>query len=280
MAAGEGDWAAKNSHFAGRKKKTHRELSRGRQTKEVMTVQDSYYVRQVQAQHFGLAQQKRLEASSVLILGLGGVGSAAALYLASAGISRVGLVDSGRVKESNLHRQILYTPGDLGQSKPRAAKEELTRRRPDLQCLPYAIDVENQLQEIDESYDLLLDCLDNVQPRLAAASFAYEKELISISGGAKDWEGFLLVSNSKKTACFACLYGGLYRNKEPYPSPGIMGACAGMVGTLQAAFSMRCLTEENPFPRGKFLSLDVRHGQAQEITLDKNPSCPVCGQLR
>ena len=234
------------------------------------------YQRQIMAAEFSVEKQHILQNSRILVVGLGGVGSAAALYLALAGVCNLGLCDHGLVEESNLHRQILYSPSDLGLRKVDAAAEALIRQQPDLRPVTYLMDAEQDLVGLQDSYDLVLDCLDNSPARLAVARFAHQHRLPAVSAGARDWSGFVAAFHPPRTACLGCLYGMAGR-QEPYAGAGIMGPVAGAAGTWAAARAIQLLTQPQDLAAAEYIAMDLWSGQVERLPLARRMDCPVCG---
>ena len=238
---------------------------------------EEWYQRQIQADQFSAEKQQALADSRVLVVGLGGVGSAAALYLALAGVYHLGLCDQGLVEESNLHRQILYTPGDVGLRKVDAAVKVLTRHQPALRPVIYWMDAEEHLGEFSDTYDLVVDCLDNSPARLAVARYATRHSLPVISGGARDWGGFVAAFQGPRTACLGCLYS-MPDRQTPYPTAGVMGPVAGVIGTWAAGRVLRVIAEPESLERAEYIRLDLMEGEISRFILDKRTDCPVCSR--
>ena len=232
-------------------------------------------LRQIQAEHFSIEKQQRLTDIRALVIGLGGVGSAAALYLALAGVQNIGLCDHGLVEESNLHRQILYGADELGLRKVDIAAEQLLRRNPLLRPVSYLMDVEQGLLDFQDPYDLVLDCLDNSPARLAVAAYAHRQRIPVISAGAQDWGGFIALFHSVDTACFSCLYG-ISAREAPYDPPGIVGPAAGTIGTWQAARAIRLIIDQVIPAPAEYTTIDLWSQQLHTLKILKRPDCPVC----
>jgi molybdopterin-synthase adenylyltransferase len=245
---------------------------------EAMNEWEERYHRQIIAAEFDVEKQQILQESRILVVGLGGVGTAAALYLALAGVCNLGLCDHGLVEESNLHRQILYSPSDLGLRKVDAAAEVLIRQQPDLRPVTYLMDAKEGLPSLQDSYDLVLDCLDNSPARLAVARYARQHSLPSVSSGARDWSGFVAAFQPPRTACLGCLYG-MPGRQEPYAGSGIMGPVAGAAGTWAAARAIQLLTQPQSLATAEYIAMDLWSGQLERLTLARRTDCPVCGVL-
>ncbi len=234
---------------------------------------DQRYLRQIQARHVGMDHQQRLSEKKILVVGLGGVGSAAALYLSRSGIGVLGLCDHGCVEAGNLHRQILYTTHEMGQRKVDAARVFLAQNGDPIQISGYHLDAAKDLERIGDSYDLILDCLDNRAARLAVAAYAHAHGIPEISAGARDWGGYVAVFDSQVTACLGCLMSAM---PDTVDSPGIVGAAAGVIGSWQAALALKYLIRD-PWPNpAEYITIQVHDSQVMRLSVEKRTDCPVC----
>ncbi len=212
-----------------------------------------------------------LNRSSVLICGAGGLGCPAAIYLTAAGLGKLGIIDSDTVNDSNLNRQILYNPSDTGKKKASLAKERLQLFNPDVKIDSYCQFItEELLNRLLPGYDLVMDCTDNYPTRLIIASAAYRLSKPAVTAGVREFEGFVL--NTRKSACFGCLY-----EKEPKNNsrPQVLGAAAGALGAMAAAQALLFLTGSCSENRNLML-LDLAGLECSSVKLEKNPNCPVC----
>ncbi len=235
------------------------------------------YLRQVISANFSVEKQSILGRSRILVVGLGGVGTAAALYLALAGVTDIGLCDQGQVEESNLHRQILYAAQDIGLRKVDVALASLMHLQPGLRPSTYWMDVEKDLQELSDPYDLVLDCLDNSPARLAVARYVFAQQLPVVSAGARDWGGFVACYQPPQTACWGCLYD-LPGRRETYPHVGVLGPAAGAAGVWAAARTIRMLTDQEILKAAEYNTFDLRTDTMSHLTFNPRPDCPVCGR--
>ncbi|MHB1152486.1 MAG: HesA/MoeB/ThiF family protein [Eubacteriales bacterium] len=212
-----------------------------------------------------------LNRSSVLICGAGGLGCPAAIYLTAAGLSKLGIIDSDTVNDSNLNRQILYNPSDTGKKKAPLAKERLHILNPDVKINSYCESItEELLNELLPGYDLVMDCTDNYPTRLIIASAAHRLYKPAVTAGVREFEGFVL--NTRNSACFGCLY-----EKEPKNNsrPQVLGAAAGALGAMAAAQALLFLTGSCSENRNLML-LDLAELECSSVKFEKNPNCPVC----
>eukprot|EP00118_Oscarella_pearsei_P007788 m.38965 g.38965 ORF g.38965 m.38965 type:complete len:440 (+) comp32654_c0_seq6:18-1337(+) len=240
------------------------------------------YGRQLILPEFGVEGQVSLKQSSALVVGAGGLGCPAALYLAAAGIGRLGLVDYDTVELNNLHRQILHSEGTVDVPKVLSASASLIRLNSQVECIPYnvALDSSNALLII-EQYNVVLDATDNVATRylLNDACVLLGKPLVS--GSALRFEGQLTTYNYQGGPCYRCLFP-----KPPPPETvtncsdgGVLGAVPGVVGCLQALEAISLLAKKKSLYSQKLLLFDGAAGSFRLINLrPRQKSCNVCGE--
>lgn len=234
------------------------------------------YGRQILLPEIGEVGQARLKKSKVLIVGLGGLGSPASLYLAAAGVGQLWLADGDKVDSSNLQRQVLYRTSDRHQAKTKAAASHLKALNPAVQChiLP-AVD-EMLLASIVPQVDVVLDCSDNMltRQRVNAACVAAGKPLVTAA--AIGWEGQLLLSEpSQPSACYHCLFPSSAEPGLNCSSAGIVGPIVGMLGAAQALLTLQLLCDL-PRPTGVLQRFDGRTLQWRRLQTQPDPTCPVC----
>jgi adenylyltransferase/sulfurtransferase len=229
----------------------------------------------------GMGGQKRLKAAKVLLVGAGGLGSPLCLYLAAAGIGRIGLVDYDQVDQSNLQRQVIYAVRDGGRPKLEAAKDRILDLNPNVQVDSYEIRLtsENAL-EIIEDYDLVVDGTDNFPTRYLVNDACVLLGKVNVYGSIFRFEGQISVFDAKQGPCYRCLY------PEP-PPPGMVPSCAeggvlgilpGVVGTLQAVETIKIIIKKGESLVGRLLLFDALNMNFRELKLRKNPNCPICSQ--
>ena len=237
------------------------------------------YSRQVLLQEVGVEGQRRLLASRVLVVGAGGLGSPAALYLASAGVGTLGLVDGDRVDISNLQRQVLHHTSDVGRPKTESARSTLQAINPDVEIRTYptVLTSDNAL-EILKDYDVVVNGCDNFPTRYLVndACVLLGKPLVDAS--ILRWEGQATTFLPGR-GCYRCLF--------PQPPPpgsvpscaeaGIVGAVAGFFGTLQALEALKILLGVGETLSGRLLMLDALNGEVRTVRWQRDPACPVCG---
>ncbi|HIQ29996.1 MAG TPA: molybdopterin-synthase adenylyltransferase MoeB [Candidatus Caldiarchaeum subterraneum] len=229
----------------------------------------------------GLNGQKKLKAASVLIVGAGGLGSPLSLYLAAAGVGRIGLVDFDRVDSSNLQRQILYTELDVGKPKLEVAKARLEAMNPYIEVETYEtrLTSENAL-EIMEDYDVIVDGTDNFPTRYLVNDASVLLGKPNVYGSIFRFDGQVSVFYAKHGPCYRCLY------PEP-PPPGLVPSCAeggvlgvlpGIIGALQANEVIKLILGVGEPLIGRLLLFDALHMSFRELKVKKDRSCPVCGE--
>lgn len=237
------------------------------------------YARQVVLREVGVNGQQVLRDSSALIVGLGGLGTPAALYLAGAGLGRLVLTDFDRVHASNLHRQVLYRTDHVGQDKLASARDQLVALNPDcaVECRTGPLDAAALLEAV-RSVDVVLDCTDNFPSRFAInrACVAARKPLVS--GAAIRFEGQLAVFDaSRGSACYACLFPSSEGEaQETCEEAGILGPVVGTVGTRQALAAIKLLLGLGADARGTLWVWDALTDASRRLSIPRDPRCPVC----
>ncbi|GDX08153.1 HesA/MoeB/ThiF family protein [Buttiauxella sp. A111] len=236
------------------------------------------YSRQLLLEDIALEGQQKLLASKVLIVGLGGLGSPAALYLAAAGVGTLILADDDCVHISNLQRQILFTSKDLDQPKSRIAQRHLQQLNPDIDLHIISERLEgNLLIQAVRGVDLVLDCSDNMATRHAvnAACVAHSKPLISAS--AVGFGGQLMVLTPPwENGCYRCVWPDEHEPERNCRTAGIIGPVVGVMGTLQALEAIKLLSGMAP-AAGSLRLFDARQHSWRSLTMQKAKECLVCG---
>jgi molybdopterin/thiamine biosynthesis adenylyltransferase len=235
----------------------------------------SRYSRQVVLREVGVHGQQLLRDSSVLIVGLGGLGSIAAPYLAGAGVGRLFLADRDRVERSNLQRQTLYRQADVGRPKTEAAVAQLAALNPDVELV--ACEGEGAWNARVAEADVVLDCTDNFPARDAInrACVAARKPLVS--GAAIRFEGQLAVFDLRRGGpCYRCLFPEVGAAAETCEEAGILGPTVGTIGALQALAALKLLLGLGE-GAGRLQTWDALRGQWRSHKIAPDPECPVCG---
>lgn len=238
----------------------------------------SRYSRQVVLREIGVNGQQVLRDSSALIIGLGGLGTPAALYLAGAGLGHLVLSDFDRIAASNLHRQILYREPDIGRPKLDAAREQLRALNSDcaIELRPGPLDDEGLLDAV-RGVDLVLDCSDNFATRFAVNRACVMARKPLVSGAAIRFEGQLAVFDAARgTGCYACLYPSAGETAESCEEAGILGPVVGVVGVRQALAALKLLLGLGS-EAGSLWVWDALTDVSRRLSIPQDPLCPVCG---
>lgn len=228
--------------------------------------------------------QQRLLDARVLLIGLGGLGSPIAIYLAAAGVGNLHLADIDRVDLSNLQRQILYRNGDIGQSKAETAKRDLIQRNPD--CQIDTIDTPFSELTLSEyigkhQIDLVIDATDNFATRFMINRASVTCRVPLVSGAAIRMQGQVGIFNEVpgNSPCYQCLYSDTGADEDLRCSEnGVLAPVVGMIGTVQATEALKLLMGIGEPLSGRLLILDALRMQWREIALPRDPGCPVCGR--
>ncbi len=239
------------------------------------------YSRHLLLREVGVAGQKKLRASKVILIGAGGLGSPAALYLAAAGVGEIALVDFDRIEVSNLQRQILYGTSDVGRPKLAAAQERLTDLNPGVRVTPVEAHLtsENAL-EILQPYDVVVDGTDNFPTRYLVNDACVLLKKPNVYGSIYRFEGQASVFDAQRGPCYRCLY------PEP-PPPGLVPSCAeggvlgvlpGVIGVIQAIETVKILLDAGDSLVGRLMLFDALSMRFRELKLRKNPDCVICGE--
>ncbi len=238
------------------------------------------YSRHILLDELGVEGQARILASSALIVGLGGLGSPAALYLASAGVGRLTLVDHDTVDLTNLQRQIIHTEAHVGQPKVVSARNALLELHPDL-----AIDIRvekvdtTRLDHLVPGQSVVLDCSDNFATRQALNAACVRHGVPLVSGAAIRFDGQLAVYDPRRDdcPCYACVFPPDTAFEETRcATMGVFAPLVGIIGSMQAAEALKLISGAGESAVGRLLMLDGRTMSWSDIRLPRNPSCPVC----
>ncbi|MDH0746132.1 molybdopterin-synthase adenylyltransferase MoeB [Pseudomonas sp. GD03842] len=238
------------------------------------------YSRQILLQQVDIDGQLRLKRSRALVVGVGGLGSPVALYLAAAGVGELHLADFDTVDLTNLQRQIIHDTASVGLAKVDSAIARLKAINPDVTLVPHrsALD-DDSLAAAVAAVDLVLDCSDNFTTREAvnAACVAAGKPLVS--GAAIRLEGQLSVFDSRRaeSPCYHCLYGHGNDSELTCSEAGVIGPLVGLVGSLQALEGLKLLAGFGEPLVGRLLLIDALGTRFRELKVKRDPGCSVCG---
>ena len=239
------------------------------------------YSRHLIMPEVGMEGQKKLKASSVLMIGAGGLGSPLGMYLAAAGVGKLGIVDFDVVDETNLQRQLLHGTSDVGRPKLESAKEKIKEINPNVKVETYEtmLNSENAL-EIIKDYNLVVDGTDNFPTRYLVNDACVLLSKPYVYGSIFRFEGQVTVFDSKNGPCYRCLY--------PTPPPpglvpscaegGVLGVLPGIIGSLQALEAIKLIIGAGDSLVGRLILFDALKFKTRELKLHKNPDCPICGK--
>jgi molybdopterin/thiamine biosynthesis adenylyltransferase/rhodanese-related sulfurtransferase len=240
------------------------------------------YSRHLLIPELGEAGQRRLLESSVLLIGAGGLGSPASLYLAAAGVGTLGIVDDDVVDESNLQRQIAHSTQRLGDPKVESARDTLTALNPDVQVKTFneRLSSENIDRILGEGWDVIVDGADNFPTRYLVNDASVWHGIPVVHGSIYRFEGQATVFQPGEGPCYRCLF--------PTPPPpelapscaegGVLGVLPGVIGSLQANETIKLLAGIGEPLVGRLLLFDALSATFTEVTLRRDPDCPVCGE--
>ncbi len=239
------------------------------------------YSRQIILPNVGGKGQDKLLNARVLVIGAGGLGSPAALYLTSAGIGKIGIVDSDKVELSNLQRQILHSTKDVGKAKVLSAKDTLNGINQDVEIIPYNIRLTSEnILDIIREYDIVVDGSDNFPTRYLVNDACVLSGKPLSHGGIFRFDGQAMTILPGKSACYRCLFS------EPPPpgfvpscqEAGILGAVAGIIGTIQANEVLKYILGIGDLLAGKLLIFNALDSSFRRVKVPKDSKCPVCGE--
>ena len=244
--------------------------------------QRARYSRHLLIPEVGEAGQQRLLASRVLLIGAGGLGSPASLYLAAAGVGTLGIVDADVVDDSNLQRQIVHSTERIGEAKVSSAKRTLEALNPDVDVKTYEerLTSENVERILGEGWDVIVDGADNFPTRYLVNDASVWHDIPVVHGSIYRFEGQVTVLVPNAGPCYRCLF--------PSPPPpelapscaegGVLGVLPGIVGSLQASEALKVLLGIGETLQGRLLLIDALATTFDEVSVDRDPACPVCGE--
>ncbi|MCB1722192.1 MAG: molybdopterin-synthase adenylyltransferase MoeB [Gammaproteobacteria bacterium] len=238
------------------------------------------YSRQIMLPQIGVEGQQRLRGARALIVGIGGLGSPVAMYLAAAGVGTLELVDGDRVDLSNLQRQIVHATGRIGMSKTASAARTLHDLNPDVDII--CTDRRLQGDDLDRAVkaaDIVVDCSDNFATRFALNAACRQSRRPLVSGAAIRWDGQISVFDARDGGpCYRCLYPEQGNEDLLCSENGVVAPLVGIIGAMQALESVKLLCGIGESLGGRLLVLDGLRMQWRELRLRADPACPVCAQ--
>lgn len=239
------------------------------------------YSRHILLPEVGGVGQERLLRSKVFCVGAGGLGSPIALYLAAAGIGTLGIADSDQVDISNLQRQVLHFTEDIGRPKTLSAREKLTKLNPDVNISVYEeMITKKNIRELIRGYDIIIDGSDNFPTRYLINDACYFEKKTLVSGAILRFEGQVSVFKPHEGGpCYRCLYSEI-PPAGMIPScqeAGILGAVAGIIGTIQAVETLKEILQIGKTLVGRLLVFNALTMSVMDVKINKDPNCPLCG---
>jgi len=238
------------------------------------------YSRQLVLPEWGAAAQLAVNEASVLVIGAGALGAPVALYLAGAGVGRIGILDDDAVELSNLHRQLLHFTPDVGVAKAESAAAKLRYLNPDIVVEPYQVhaDAENAAALV-EGQDLVVDCSDSFATRYAVNAACCAARVPLVEAGVLGMSGLVMSIKPGRTACYRCAFP-----VEPLDAPrcadaGVLGPAAGVIGSLQALEALKLLTGVAPPIADGFLQVDLATAEFLRVHASRRADCPDCGDV-
>ena len=239
------------------------------------------YSRHILLDEIGIEGQQKLLDAQVLIIGAGGLGSPVALYLGSAGVGQITLVDHDRVDDTNLQRQIAHTLARIGQFKADSVVQAVAALNPDVRVTPVTQRADDALlDKLVGQADLVLDCTDNFLTRHAINRACVRHRKPLVSGAAIRFDGQVTVYDPRSPAspCYACVFPETQLHEETQcATMGVLAPLVGIVGSVQAAEALKLLCGIGPSLTGRLLMLDGRRMEWNEMRLSRHAACPVCG---
>lgn len=240
------------------------------------------YSRHILLDEIGIEGQERLLQAHVVVVGAGGLGSPAALYLATAGVGRLTLIDPDQVDLTNLQRQIAHSMDRIGQAKVSSAQQAIQALNPDVQVQALAQRADDALLDmLLPTADVVLDCTDNYRTRqlINAACVRHQRPLVS--GAAIRFDAQISVFDPRQahSPCYACLFDPAAPPEETQcATMGVFAPLVGIVGSLQAAEALKLISLAGPSLAGRLLMLDARSMEWTQMKLKRQLTCPVCGE--
>lgn len=237
------------------------------------------YSRQILLPGFGIEGQERLRAASVLVVGLGGLGSPVAMYLAAAGVGRLVLADFDAVDLSNLQRQLLHTTERIGMPKADSARRTLAALNPEVALGTVKRSLtEETLPDLAADVDLVVDASDNFATRFAVNAACFKAGRPLVSGAAIRMEGQVSVfSGQPGGPCYQCLYPRDVGMDETCGTTGVLAPVVGIIGSIQATEALKVITGLGEPLFGRLLLLDAAAMEWRSLRLTADPACPICG---
>jgi adenylyltransferase/sulfurtransferase len=239
------------------------------------------YSRQIMLPEIDIEGQQKLAAARVLIIGMGGLGSPVSLYLAAAGVGHLVLVDFDTVDLSNLQRQIVHATPDIGRLKVESAAEAIGALNPlvRITAIDHALEGDELLAQTAQA-DIVVDATDNLSARFAINAACVQTRTPLVSGAAIRLEGQVMVCQPQidDAPCYRCLYRSDEEISESCSQSGVIAPLLGIIGSIQALETMKLIVGKGDTLTGRLLLLDAYRMEWHNVTIRKNPNCPVCSK--
>ncbi|MDP1737328.1 MAG: HesA/MoeB/ThiF family protein [Caulobacter sp.] len=234
------------------------------------------YARHLVLREIGGPGQQRLKAASVLMVGAGGLGAPAALYLAAAGVGRISIADPDTVALSNLQRQVIYATADVGADKTAVTAARLTALNPEITVETHTLAVTPaNAAALVAGYDLVLDGTDDFATRFAVSDACVATGRTLVSGAIARWTGQVGVFAGKP--CYRCLVPEIPPDADTCVSVGVIGALGGVIGSMMALEAVKILAGAGEPLAGRLLIYDALAGETRTVRIGADPDCPACG---
>jgi molybdopterin/thiamine biosynthesis adenylyltransferase len=244
-------------------------------------IQRDRYSRHIMLSQVGESGQVKLLEAKVLVVGLGGLGSAASYYLAAAGVGHLGLVDADKVEVSNLQRQILHTTTSIGMPKTASAEKTLLSLNPDIKITKYQDRLTSEnAAEIVRNHDLVLDGCDNLPTRYVMNHVCHIYGKPYVHGSIFQFEGRATVFLPDRGPCYRCLYPA-QPPEDMMPGPqdiGLLGSLPGVIGVIEATEAIKLILAIGKTLAGRLLVYDALSMEFHGLDMKEDPNCPVCGE--
>lgn len=242
------------------------------------------YNRQIIISNFGIEGQEKLKSSKVCIIGLGGLGSSIAYYLASAGVGSLGLIDQDIVELSNLNRQILHYEEDVGTVKTQSAIDKITKLNPDIGVEAHSIKLDSSnIETLLSNYDFVVEASDNFETKFLVNDTCCKLGIPFVIGGVYQFEGQMMTVLPGKTACYRCMFKEI-PTPGSYPTTsedGVIGTIAGFFGIIEANEAIKFLVFENPkkLLADTILYVDLQYNSYETFRIERDITCKGCSKI-
>ncbi len=235
------------------------------------------YARHLVLREIGGPGQQRLKAARILVVGAGGLGSPAALYLAAAGVGTLGLLDPDRVSLSNLQRQVLFATRDVGTAKVQAGMTHLAALNPEVRIIPHDVRLDaGNADSLLAGYDIVLDGTDDFATRFAVNEACLRARRPLVSGALGRWTGQVGVFGVGDGPCYRCLVPDIPPDAETCQAVGVVGALAGVIGAMMALEAIKLATGLSEGLAGRLLIYEALAGDTRTLRVPRDPACPAC----